>query len=382
MPATMPVTLKLRPYGASIDEAKLAATVTSLTGKGPTRQALEILVARFGRQKMSVAEYYEYGLWRPQLARQEKAAFVSDVGSVALNLRLSPMNRTNLSGFTSNKLLTGLALRAAGLPMQTPRAVFGTGFAIRGVEQLGNAAEIAAWLRRDGSLPAFGKPLHESLCIGAASLLFLEDNGKRVRFGDGKTVGIEVMAQEIASQFSRGYLFEPLIRQHPDVEALTGPAVGALRVVTLREPDGIQLLYVAQRLPAVGAMTDGAQLDAPFSEALVDAETGGYIRVQNMGQMATERLERSNVTGKAFAGVTLPFVREALEVAKAAHGLLTGAGVLGFDIALSTDGPLINEINSNPFHSIYQRSSDRGLLNPEFRPRIEAAIALSRSRKK
>jgi Sugar-transfer associated ATP-grasp len=371
--------LKLRRYNSTVDLGDSIRKVRALTGKSTTRQGIEILSLLGSRQRLSAADYYEYGLWRPELSREEKTAFVSSSGSNAINSKLSPMVRSSLSGLLGNKFLTGLTLRSAGFPSQKPRALYGLGVKIPEAARLESAAEIAAWLRRDGSLPVFGKPLHQSLCIGAASYLSVEDKGKSVRLGNGKVVSIDALAAEIAANFKGGYLFEPLINQPPEVEAITGRAVGALRVVTLREPDEIRVLYVAQRLPAVGSMTDGAVLNAPFSEALIDGESGRLIRVQDMDQMPPDRLEASHVTGRAFAGVVLPFVKEAQSIACEVHRLLAKPGIMGFDIALSNTGPLINEINANPFHSIYQRSGDRGLLNPDFKPRIKAAIAYSRA---
>lgn len=377
MSEASPSILKLRRYHLTVDLRDAIARVQATTGKSPLRQGAEILAMMLGRQGLRAEDYYQYGLWRPDLPREEKAAFVSVLGGQAINVRLSPVDRTSLYGFTSNKFLTGLALRSAGFPVQKPRALYGAGIDIPEAERLENAADIAGWLRRDDSLPIFGKPMHKSLCIGAASYLSLEDQGKSVRLGNGMIVGIDALSNEIAANFGDGYLFEPLIVQHADVEAITGPAVGALRVVTLREPDGIRVLYVAQRLPAVGGMTDGANRDAPFSEALIDGESGRLIRVQDMDQMPPDRLEASHVTGKRFDEVVLPFVKEAQVIACQAHKLLVGAGILGFDFGLTQSGPVINEVNSNPHHSVYQRSGDRGLLNSHIKPRIEAAIAFA-----
>ncbi len=382
MPEPAPPILKLRRYNLTVDLSDSIAKVRDSTGKSPARQGLEILAVALGRQRLRAEDYYQYGFWRPELSREDRSAFVSSLGGQSINLRLSPVDRMGLYGFTSNKFLTGLALRSAGFPTQKPRALYGLGAGIPWVERLESAADIAIWLRKDGSVPVFGKPLHKSLRIGAGSYLFVEEKGNSGRIGTGAVVSIDALSAEIAANFSDGYLFEPLIIQHPDVEAITGPAVGALRVVTLREPDGIRVLYLAQRLPAVGGMTDSANLNAPFSEALIDGESGRLIRVQDMDHMPPDRLEASHVTGKPFDGVVLPFVKEAQVIACDVHRLLVGAGILGFDFGLTKSGPVINEVNSNPHHSVFQRSGDRGLLNSDLKPRIDAAIAYARSRQR
>lgn len=379
MRETTPSILKLRRYYISVDLSDSIAKVRAATGKNPFRQGAEILAMMLRGQKLKAEDYYQLGLWRPDLSREEKAAFVSTLRGQAINLELSPLDRMSLYGFTTNKFLTGLALRSAGFPAQKPRALYGLSFKVPEAEALESAADIAGWLRRDGSLPVFGKPMHKSLCIGAASFLSLEDHGKSVRLGTGEVVSVDALSVEIAENFADGYLFEPLIVQHPDVEAITGPAVGALRVVTLREPDGIRVLYVAQRLPAVGGMTDGANRNAPSSWALIDADSGRIARVQDLDQLPPDRLEASHATGKRFDEVVLPFVTEAQTIACDVHRLLVGAGILGFDFGLSKAGPVINEVNSNPHHLVYQRSGDRGLLNADLKPRIQSAITYAKS---
>ena len=42
---------------------------------------------------------------------------------------------------------------------------------------------------------------------------------------------------------------------------------------------------------------------------------------------------------------------------------------------LSERGMIINELNANPLHGNFQRTSFTGLLNPEFRPLFLAALA-------
>lgn len=353
------------------------AWVTRTTGKTALQQTREFAGLALGRQKLTVEDYYLYGIWRPTLTAAERAAFLSDRAGAALNKRLSPVNRSGLHGLIDDKLLLGLVLRAAGFPSQVPRAIYGKVTALPGVTRLTTADEIAGWLRRDGTLPVFGKPLHASLGIGAASILALSGDGRTVDLGNGATVAVDALATEIAASFERGYLFEPLIRQHPDVAAVTGPAMGGLRVVTLMLPGGPELLYTVQRLPAAGAMIDGGASAKPNSVAHIDPATGRVIRVQNMHAMATAGLETALVTGVRFDAVVLPFVAEAVAVAIEVHRLLARAGVLGFDIALTGEGPIINEVNATPFHSTYQRGADRGLLNPEFKPRIDAAVALA-----
>lgn len=370
--------LKLETQKTSLDLNNAMAWVAQKTKKGRLQQAFEMARFALGKQKLSLEDYFLMALWRPELSAENKAAFLSHTSSWMLNNRLSPINEFSLHGLTKNKVLTGLALRAAGFPTLVPLAVFGGQFAVPGAVLLRSAADIADWLRQDGQLPVFGKPVNASLSIGAASYVSLTDDRNSVVLGNGTIVTLAAITAEIAEHFSAGYMFEPLIVQHPAVEAITGKAVGGLRVVTLRGPDGPEVLYTAQRLPGVGAMMD-ALTTSPYTVALVDAASGRISRAQSMYAMNTKPLEASLVTGVRFDTVVLPFVAEAMAVSVEAHRMFATPGILGFDIALTTAGVVINEVNSNPYHSTYQHSADRGLMNPDFRPRIEAAIKVTKA---
>jgi D-alanine-D-alanine ligase-like ATP-grasp enzyme len=57
--------------------------------------------------------------------------------------------------------------------------------------------------------------------------------------------------------------------------------------------------------------------------------------------------------------------------------MLPEAGVIGWDVAISPDGPLIIECNTNPFHTLYQMAHRRGVRNPDFMPVFERVAARS-----
>lgn len=378
MPGQAKSILKLEPIFPDLDFQAAAEMVKRATGKGELRQAFEIVRFALGPHRLAPADYYLEGVWRSELLAEGRDSFISETQSKALNRRLSPIGVDGLHGLLTDKLLTGLVLRAAGFPVLEPRAIFGKLVRLPGVERLTNTRDIAAFLRREGTLPLFGKPLHGSLSIGAASYIAIENKGETLVLGNGQRVALDTLAAEISANFARGYVFEPIIRQHPDVERVTGPAVGGLRIVTLRTRDDVEVLYTLQRLPAVGAMMDATSGRNPYTTAHIDGETGRVIRAQAMDSMDMDSLETSLVTGVRFDSVVLPFMQEAHALALDVHRLLVRPGLLGFDIALTATGPLITEINSNPYHTSYQHAANRGFLNAAFKPKIDLALAVVR----
>ena len=94
-----------------------------------------------------------------------------------------------------------------------------------------SAEAIASYLLTPGNLPVFGKPLAGSRSVGAVSIIKVQ--GDLVELGDGRQVSALVLGNEIAAAFPKGYMFQELLRPHPEIERLSGPAVASIRVFTL-----------------------------------------------------------------------------------------------------------------------------------------------------
>jgi hypothetical protein len=347
-------------------------------GKSALRQFAEILPLLRRPNLLQPKDYYLNGLFRPEFDSAIRRTYVSHAGSHELNLRLSPVHALSYHGLTFNKILAGALLERLGVRTPPLRAWFPGEPGLPGARPLRTVADLAEWLSDPGSLPCFGKPVFSSNSIGAAAFLEISDDRRQIRLGDGREVAIDAVCAQIARDFPRGYIFQPLLRQRPEVEALNGPAVGALRVVTLRVSAGPEVLYTVLKMPPAGAMFDGAANRRTNAMALVDPGSGLILRAQDMGRMAPAALEAAPATGQDLAGVVLPDVAEAVALACELHRHFPTHGVLGFDVALTVDGPCVTEVNTRPYHTIFQRAADRGMLNPDFLPRIEEACGISR----
>lgn len=113
----------------------------------------------------------------------------------------------------------------------------------------------------------------------------------------------------------------------------------------------------------------------------IDLVTGRIVRGQDACRLGGTEMAINPVTGATLAGASLPFWREAKELALNAHAIFASSGLLGTDIALTETGPRLIEMNSHPHHSIYQKSFARGLWNADLAPVITEALASAGHRK-
>jgi len=361
---------------AGFDLPKTMAWAQRHHGKGRLRQLAEMTALALPPHRMVPQEYYHYALFRRGFGPAERRQFLSDAAGTLLNRRLSPRG-TGQHRLLQDKLLTSHVLNSAGFPVVPVLAVYSAGGGFPGQRALGSAEAIATFLREEAELPIFGKPLVSSIGIGGASFVAREPGGA-IRLGDGRIFPAEALAAAIVRHYPGGYLFQPLIRQHPDAAAVTGPATGILRVVTLWEEGGPQILYTAQKLPSPGSMIDSNTESLGSGFALVDAVSGVILRAQSKLHLNLRALETSPVTGLPLVGHVLPDVAASVTLAREAHRLFPGHGLLGFDIPATGAGPVILEINTNPFHMLYQRAADRGIMAPGFAERIRAVEAARR----
>lgn len=365
--------LSHKPKGRKLDYGRAATYAAQKRGVATWRIGLEMILLARGPGRLTSDDYFLQGAWRPGLSRAERRSFVGTGVNLALNRSLNPPVVEGEVTPTVDKLAGHALFTAAGLPQPRILAVAAETDPGEGLRWLDSPEATLAFLREPGTLPCFGKPVHGSLGAGAASLLEVDGEGQ-LCLGDGQRVTPEDLVAEIWRDHAVGFLFQELVRPHPQLAALIGPVIGTLRVVTTDAGSGPEVLYTTTKAPAAGAMVDSSS--GPLGlYAAVDWHSGRILRLQDRRQMGGTDLPANPTTGAVMTGAVLPDFAAALDIARAAHRALGDWGILGLDILLSDRGPLVVEANGNPHHSSYQTSFARGVLNPDFLPRLKAVRA-------
>jgi hypothetical protein len=286
---------------------------------------------------------------------------------------LNPPKGGSGSDIIVDKLASAAKFAEAGLPQPQIIAVASETRPTSDLRWLDGLEATRKFLKEPETHPCFGKPVHGSTGLGAAS--FLEsDNSGSILLGSGVRVSVEDITQQVWDEHARGYVFQELVRPHPELASLIGPVIGTLRVVTIDAGDGPEALYSTLKAPGAGAMVDS--LAGPIGcYAAVELATGKVLRLQDRRQMGGTDLERFPLTDAKVDGSRLPDFSEAVKLAVSAHRAIGNRGILGVDVLLSDKGPLINEVNSSPFHSSYQIAFARGILNADFLPKLRAVRA-------
>jgi hypothetical protein len=163
----------------------------------------------------------------------------------------------------------------------------------------------------------------------------------------GFVIGGKVLSNtEVAAKIGRQrYLLQEKITQHPRLAELYPHAVNTLRVVTVAVGDNIEVLTVALRMGANGIRTDNWATGGIILRVDVERECGTGYGFFKPGRGL--RVTTHPNTGVKLDGFTIPFIKEAVAVAKSCHHYFYGLHSIGWDIAITADGPSIIEGNDD-----------------------------------
>ncbi|MBN8629740.1 MAG: hypothetical protein J0L76_02660 [Rhodobacterales bacterium] len=374
MTDTHPILVVQRPK-PGFDIASAVRRASRLTGRSEISVGLDLICRMTRGQRLKFDEYFVQGAWLGDPA--DRAAYVGTRTNFRTNRSLIADGADDQTHLMTDKYLTGLVLRANGFPVPDLKAVFATFTSFGQTETLRSAEDLAAWMAEAGHLPAFAKPVDGTMALGSVPLIAAEPG--LVNIG-GRNVPVTGLAREVARQFPRGWLIQEQLRQPAEIEALIGPGIGTIRLVTLWEADGPVVLYAVWRHPAPGTWVDAAIHGKQNVGCALDGD--GRVTKARLGDLFTGKdLTHSLVSPELpLMGYQLPQWREIVEIGRAAHRLFPGHALIGWDIAMTLRGPVISEVNANPLHMSYQRSFQRGFLHDDHRARLDAARQLMRDR--
>ena len=163
-------------------------------------------------------------------------------------------------------------------------------------------------------------------------------------------------------------LIEEPIRQHPDMNKLCPDSVNTVRIVTLVTAQGAQMVYALVRMGMGGVCVDNV------------SSGGMYAPVNEHGQLyrpafcdkTGKYYERHPVTGTEITGFQIPLFDQALELCRTASRRVEAhLKYIGWDVAITPDGPVLVEGNNLPGYDMCQNAGhvDEGML-----PRFEKLL--------
>lgn len=154
----------------------------------------------------------------------------------------------------------------------------------------------------------------------------------------------EVFQEVVSSE----YIFQQKVKQHPDLERLNPSSLNTIRFDSFIDKEGnIEIISGFLKMSTNGVSVDnntsggcGVGIDLDSGKLLEN----GYskIRISGVGI-----LKEHPVTGVKFKGFQVPMIEEARELVLKSAGLMPGLRLVGWDVGIAENGPLLIEGNSD-----------------------------------
>lgn len=157
---------------------------------------------------------------------------------------------------------------------------------------------------------------------------------------------------------NRIYL-EELVRQHPDMNVLCPASVNTIRFMTYNDKGTPILLWAGLRVG--NGINPVDNFHSAGMGVKIDLNTGKLVGVGI--NKDNEEFITHPATGVTFEGFQIPCFREATEMVLEACLKSDKILMIGWDIAISENGPLIIEANRWPGFDLVQVLEDRGRMD-------------------
>ena len=307
---------------------------------------------------ITAADYYLYGLYRPNLSWRKKREFLGDYERWRWLMAANPAAYHIL---TENKAIFNCFMRGAGIPVPRLHAVIGQ----TGVTQLGKHCElrskeqVRAWLRDEQIENVFLKPIMGARGMGVLSLGRRLGDGEWQRLPSGM-IGIDDLLQHIFSeQGGTPFVVEELLYPHPELAKLSAGVLHTARIITLLEDD-VHVLAAALRIGTGTFPADN--LSRGNLAAPIDIASGVVGPAVTKKTTALVRFSIHPVTGAQIEGIRVPDWAQCLDLLRFAVKQLPFNPILGWDVAFTAGGPVVIEANDNWDPDVIQLAHDEGLL--------------------
>lgn len=169
-----------------------------------------------------------------------------------------------------------------------------------------------------------------------------------------------INVEEIISKHAM-IIFQKKLIQHKDMSALNPTSVNTLRIVTCYTENGVEILKAGLRVGTTASSVD-------------NWATGGVIvGINDEGKLkefgfykpciASKKITVHPMSNITFKDYQIPYYKEAIELVKRAHEYCYGIFGIGWDVAITENGPVLIEGNDN-FDTALMQIVGEGLKEP------------------
>jgi hypothetical protein len=209
----------------------------------------------------------------------------------------------------------------------------------------------------------FVKPEHGRGAIGARAYLRLppKASDSDAKSASDRAAALKhVLATVARRSWIRPQILQPMLRNHPTIADLADQSLITIRVFTCFDAANEPIVTHAM-LRTICKLEPDWRISEEYAAA-IDLETGAMSAMCGDSGISPDAwYENHPVTGRPVAGRIVPLWPAVKALAVAAHKVFSDRMILGWDIAITPDGPTLIEANSYPDTEFLQRVHRRAI---------------------
>lgn len=309
------------------------------------RQLFEIMVLQITRG-IGYDMYHYAGMWERTATWEYKRSFLSyrDFGR-----KVYQLNSRKFHGMSQYKPFEKAFFSQYHIPNA---AYLGTldehsGLANDG-QPLRSPGDLASLLENHEGKRICAKLVQGSNGRGFKAYQVLKKNGELIlqHLSGGAECTINELFALLVDESPGGWLLEEYVEQHPVLKAFNPSSLNTIRMFLYQRANGEVIpLKSFLKTGKPGELIDKTENGG--ASVFIDQETGVLLEGFNWSPEMRPLHEHPG-TGVPFAGVQIPFWKEAEDMAVSALKSFAGTRFIGVDIAITEHGPLMVEMNVHP----------------------------------
>lgn len=308
-------------------------------------QKLSDLFAWLMREHENNTMYYAYGL-HLQGSRAEEVIGRREILAVKreAEAKLQKINGTgdvDYSAITKDKFYANSILAANGIPCIKNEAVYTGG---RWFTAEGKEAGPGFFEGYDGEFVLKSPNLE-----AGEGVLVCSKKGDRV-ISSRKDYTVKEFINLLGKSV---WVLQKKVESHPAIKKVNATALNTTRIVTLR--NGTDTIYIGgfQAFAAGDAVTDSWSAGSLYVGFDTEKEillAEGYANLSVPEAIVYKHPD----SGIVFEGYAIPYLKDAVQLCKSAHAYFYNNFMLGWDVAITEQGPVMVEVNEKPGMNVVQ----------------------------
>jgi len=344
---------------------KVMKEVKKNYNKSIVSQLCDIILLRFGKGKLGISEYYDYKLFDDQsYSLNQKNEFIG------WRRRFEVQNKFNSVSWyalSQDKLIFQQLMMGAKLPVPELQAVYCKHNRYTGeITNLKTRKNLKYFLSKKANYPFFVKPIHSWHGRGGRGVISFDDDTEQLLLLNQQTMSLADFYQQLSNEKS-GYLVQSLLQPHSDIVNLCGKRLCTARIWVLYGNDCFTIFRALLKITVGTNMVDNTQHGKTGNlYGPIDIEKGTISRqIKNAGYCEV-KMKAHPDTNQSFDGFKLPSWEETKALVCKAAKLFPGLKLQPWDVAFTSEGPILIELSVPGDIDGPQYSEKKGLWDKQF----------------